>query len=94
MASITVRSLVSCLTGKLDAREVRDANDPKYLVYNDDGKLVGFTKVSHGWRRNQQISAPMRSVIRRQLKLSANQQLDLLVDCTITRDEYLRIADP
>lgn len=93
MAGFAVKDLVKCLTGKLQADEDRSSHHPKYIIYDSDNKIVGITKISHGWRGSTRISGRMRSTIKDQLCLSTNKQLDQIVDCTLSRAQYLEIVE-
>lgn len=91
MPSLSVGDLEGCLTGKL--RAVRAAGDHRdYRVFDDEGVLVGRTKLSHSWRASTTIDAGMVSRISRQLQLDRVRDLIDLVSCTLSRDDYLERA--
>jgi len=54
--------------------------------------LVATTMLSHGWKSSTQLSARMVSTIRRELNLERSDQFELLVQCPLTREDYLETA--
>ncbi len=91
MRSLAAGALAGCLTKKLRAQE-RKSTHRKFLVFDDEGELVATTGLSHGWRKNTQLSASMISTIRRELGLRTTDELFQLVDCSLSRTDYLAIV--
>lgn len=91
MASITVGDVESCLLGKLQAVN-RAGKHRKFLIYDDQGILIAETHLSHAFRRRTQLDNRLLGDIRRQLKLPSSRDLELLIECTMTRNAYLDLA--
>jgi len=91
MPSLNVGRLRRCLTGKLQAHE-KQSKHHHFEIYGHDGALVAVTVLSHSWRQSTALQDRMVSLIKDELNLQRTSELFDLVDCTLTRDDYLRIA--
>jgi hypothetical protein len=91
MPPLSIRSLQRCLTQKLEAQETQRKHR-RFEIYDDNGALVAVTVLSHSWRPSTALHDRMVSLIKEELNLQRTSELFDLVDCTLTRDEYLRIA--
>jgi hypothetical protein len=72
--------------GFVDAENRSD--DHKYLEYYVDGRLILYTKVSHGGGKN--LDSYLIRQMSSQCKLTKDQ-LANLVNCPMSKDEYLNI---
>jgi hypothetical protein len=88
MPSLSAGDLADCLLQKLGAVE-RSGRHRRFDVFDDRGRLVASTVMSHSWRRNTTLSAGMVSNIKSQLHLARAAELLQLVDCTLSREQYL-----
>ena len=91
MASVNAGRLLAALRGKLAAAE-SGGDHINFQIYDDAGMLVAHTKLSRGWKRGAALGEPMASTIRRELRLRTAAELARLVDCPMSRLEYLSIA--
>jgi hypothetical protein len=92
MATINVGELRACLLGKLRASEDRAKHHVRLEIFDAQGNLVARTRLSHSWRDSTSLSAQMASSIKRELKLSAAKDLDDLISCELSRNQYLDLA--
>lgn len=93
MPSLNAGDLAGCLLHKLRATEVGGAHR-RFRIYDDQGALVAQTSMSRGWRHSTTLTSGMVRDISSQLGLPRSTQLVELVQCTLTRDDYLGIASP
>ena len=92
MPSLNAGELEACLLRKLRATEL-PGRDRKFEIFDDRGHLIARTALSRGWRGNTPISSGMVSNIKNQLHLPRSTDLVQLVECTLTRDGYLRLLE-
>jgi hypothetical protein len=90
MPSLNAGDLATCLLRKLGAVE-RSGRHRRFDVFDDQGRLVASTVMSHSWRGNTSISAGMVNTIKNQLHLARTADLVDLVNCTLSREEYFRL---
>ncbi len=64
--------------------------DHKYLEYFVDGKMILYTKVSHG--SDEDLREPLIKQMSVQCKLSKQQFCDL-VNCPLSAEEYKHILE-
>jgi hypothetical protein len=64
------------------------SSDHKYLEYYVEGKLILYTKISHG--SDKDLDDHLVRQMSNQCKLTKNQFADL-VNCPMSQDEYLNI---
>ena len=93
VARIAAGDLRSCLTGKLRAEE-SSGSHPTFRIKDENGVIIATMRVSHSWRHSTIISDSMVQQIARQLRLSTSSQLVALVECTLSRENYLDIVLP
>ncbi len=72
------------LTGKLKAEIVDGGKHRRYRIY-EDGRFVASTMLS---RNQQEVSDTLLGQMARQLFVN-NKQMRLLLDCPMTREEYI-----
>jgi hypothetical protein len=90
MPSINAGDLATCLLRKLQASE-SGGRHRTFEIYDDDGRLVARTWMSHGWKGNTPISAKLIGIVGKQLHLTKSADLAGLVSCTLTREQYLEL---
>lgn len=93
VARVAAGDLRSCLTGKLRAEE-SSGSHPTFRIKDDRGVVIATTRISHSWRHSTTISDNMVQQIARQLRLPTSSQLVALVECTLSRENYLDIVLP
>lgn len=64
------------------------SKDHKYLDYIHEGKLIAWTKVSHGGSKD--VNDHLIKSMSKQCLLSKEQFADL-VNCPLSKEEYLQI---
>ena len=92
MASINAGEITSCLLGKLQAIESTGGRQRVFVIVDDAGNRVARTHLSHSFRRSTQLSDRLINEIKKQLSLPQVRDLELLVECTMTRDTYLDLV--
>jgi hypothetical protein len=89
MAKIDSEETRKQLIGKLGCKEDRTKDHICFTLEDQDGTILGNTKISHGPRHD--IGDSLIKMMSRQLRLGTSANLKGLVDCTKTRDECLKI---
>jgi len=84
MAVFKVRKVRGALLNKLQAEE-EYREHVAYLVYDDDGTLLGVTHISHG---ETEIGDPLVGQMARQLNISLPLWRDI-IRCPKGRAEYI-----
>jgi hypothetical protein len=92
MPTIKVGALRECLLVKLAAKEKRASHHVRLEIFDPEGNLIARTRLSHSWRDSTSLSADMASSIKRELKLATASELEQLLNCLLSRDEYLALA--
>lgn len=73
------------LTGKLKAEVTEGSSHTKYKIV-EDGRVVASTILS---RNHQEVSDNLLSQIAGRQLFVSNKQMRLLLDCPMTREEYI-----
>ena len=69
---------------------IDDSRDHTFYHHKFDGKITGIkTKISHG-SNYKRIDASLQSKIKKQLKLDTSQEFKNLIDCPMTKDDYIK----
>ncbi len=90
MAGLDSDKVERALLRKMRA-ERRDSRDWVYIIYNDQKKQVARTRLSKGAKH---ILRPNRvSEMAHQLGLENAQQFHDLVNCTLSREDALKIIE-
>lgn len=92
MASISAGEIRSCLLGKLQATESTGGPHQVFVIVDDAGNRIARTHLSYSFRRNTQLSDRIINDIKKQLALPRIGDLELLVECTMTRAAYLDLV--
>jgi len=83
-----VREVRKALLLKLEAVEDKSRRHPRYEIYDETGKLVGSTHISHGAR---DINDSLLTLMARQLKITTSEFRAIVV-CELERLDYLRLS--
>jgi hypothetical protein len=89
MPSLNAGDIEACLLRKLQAAEL-PGRDRKFEVFDDDGVLIARTALSRSWRGTTSLSPNMVNNIKNQLHLARSQDFVRLVQCPLSREEYLQ----
>ena len=93
MASYSAGDLEGCLVAKLRADERAGGNHRIFEIYDDAGNFVASVPFSRSWRRTTTLGANMVNAIKRQVLLQQHaKEFDALVDCPLSREDYLRLV--
>lgn len=69
---------------------IDDSRDHRFYHHKLDGKITGIkTKISRG-SNYKRIDASLQSKIKNQLKLDSSQEFRNLIDCPMTKDDYIK----
>lgn len=82
---LPARLVESALVNKLGFR--RENRKHKFFLLEISGNVVRKTMISHGER---QISDRLLSAMAREIGIT-RRQWEAIVDCTLSRDDYLRL---
>lgn len=93
MPSYNAGQFERCFVAKLKATTNSSGPHKEFNIYDDNGRLVATSWLSHGWRRTTSLSSGMVSNIKRELKMQQySREFARLVDCSLTRDQYLALV--
>lgn len=81
-------AVAAALKGKMVC-EIRNRHDVYYDVYDDDGKRICFTRISHGPKET--LTAGRVRAMAAQLCLDNDHSLVELVQCTLDREHALEM---
>ena len=82
------RSIDSALRKK--GFSIDDSRDHTFYHHKFNGKITGInTKISRG-SNYKRIDASLQSMIKKQLKLDTSQEFKNLIDCPMTKDDYIK----
>ncbi len=90
MAGLDSDKVEKALIKKMQA-VCRESKDRQYIIYNDQKKQVSRTRLSQGARHS--LGANRVSEMAHQLGLETSKQFRDLVDCTLSREEALKIIE-
>ena len=82
---VKVRQLRRMLVNKLEAEE-KTGTHLKYHVYDQDGKMVCCTIISHGVK---EYSDSLIKRVYQQMNID-RKMFDGLIDCRVSREDYIR----
>jgi hypothetical protein len=90
MAGLESDKVERMLLRKMEA-ERREGKDWKYLIYNNQKKQVSKTRLSKGAKHS--LGPNRVAEMAHQLGLKTSKQFHDLVNCTLTRDDALKIIE-
>ncbi|SRR5579885_1291030 len=89
MGALDSERVKSALMTKLKCRQ-DESDHHRYLLYAEDGKtILASTKISHG--RRHDIGDALISLMARQMRLGTKANFVGMVQCTLSREDCLRI---
>jgi hypothetical protein len=93
MPSFNAGRLERCFVNKLNATVSSSGSHKEFNVFDDNGRLVATTWLSHSWRSTTPISSGMVSKVKRELKMQQyTKEFVGLVECPLSRDQYLALV--
>ncbi len=90
MAGLESNKVARALLNKMQA-VCRDGKDWQYLIYNDQKKQVSKTRLSKGAKHS--LGPNRVAEMTHHLGLETSKQFHDLVNCTLSRDDALKIIE-
>ena len=90
MAVIDSKKTYKNLKKKGFVDSIKHSNDHKYLELYHQDKLILYTKVSHGSKKD--IGNPLIKQMAIQCKLGKSELIDL-ANCPLTKEDYFEILE-
>jgi hypothetical protein len=93
MASFTKREIEHCLVNKLQATVDPSGKHTVYIISDDSGTRLGRTMLSHSFRSSTALDDSLVNAIKKQIGLVSSRDFADLVNCPLSREEYIRIVN-